>query len=336
MKTHNIDYDSTFVIHLSDTKTYKGHLEYWYDIFKESAIKFTLLAREESIFKNLMVAYPDDSIVYAKTIDDLEQTFTLLCKTKVVFYTMNSVTKNLDMLNIKSIEKLKHIYIGSKHSDILSTINKSYRAYDEIWVSGQAQVDKFKEAIDDTRHLEFKITGKPQLEHLFVLDKEGRNAYLYLSDNEDFLLSVNKFISKIDNQQHFIYSKNNKLPELVRVVRNRNKNLIELKNFEDIYWISDKIKYIISDINYIDRILLAFDVPLFVYVSKNTSIDLLELDIPKECLYFFTKSEDFKDLFGEVENSDVQKEDRMLFTEYFLGKKNTLNKIFYKELTKNV
>jgi len=215
MKTHNIDYDSTFVIHLSDTKTYKGHLEYWYDIFKESAIKFTLLAREESIFKNLMVAYPDDSIVYAKTIDDLEQAFTLLCKTKVVFYTMNSVTKNLDMLNIKSIEKLKHIYIGSKHSDVLSKINKSYRAYDEIWVSGQAQIDAFKESINELGGLIFKIIGRPQNINFFLsVSKDSQKDILCIPSSQKSIFSFSHILDLLmldSDDKYIIETKDNML-----------------------------------------------------------------------------------------------------------------------------
>jgi len=334
MKTHNIDYNTKFVIHLSDTKTYKGHVDYWYDIFKESSINFTLLAREESIFKNLIELYPDDSIIYAKRINDLEQAFTILCKIKVVFYTMNSVTKNLDMLNIMSIEKLKHIYIGSKHSDTLSKINKSYRAYDEIWVSGQAQVDKFKKAIGDTRHLEFKIIGKPQLENLFSSDKEQSNAYLYLSDKENFLFNVNKFISKISNQQHYIFSKNKRVSELVRTVTNQDKNLMEFKSIQDIYWISDRIKYIICNIDYVDHWLLAFNNPIFVYISGETNVNSLNLNIPNECLYFFSDIEELGKIIEKVNNDDMLKEKRDYFTEYLLGKTESIEKKFERETTK--
>jgi len=334
MKTNSVDYDTKFVLHLSDTKTYKGHVEYWYDIFKESSMNFTLLAREESIFKNLMELYPDDSIIYAKTIGDLEQAFTILYKTKVIFYTINSVTKNLDMLNITSVEKIKHIYIGSKHSDILSKINKSYRTYDEIWVSGQAQINKYKEVIGDTRHLKFKIIGKSQLEYLFSSDKEQSNAYLYLSDKEDFLLNINKFISVIDNQQHYILSKNKKVSDLIRRIRSQNKSLIELKSFKDIHWVLDQIKYIICDINYIDRWLLAFCIPVFVYVPEDINIDLLELDIPKESLYFFSDAKELEVIIQKVNNHDTLKEKREYFTEYLLGKKEVIEKSFEREITK--
>jgi len=319
---------TTVMLHSADPKLTLSHVEYWLNPLNNSGVKFSILVRDMESFKKIKSKYPQLQVLYANTPVDVETVVNGQCNLKTILYPTNRA-KNIHLLRF--IE-LTHVFIGAKHSDKLSQINKSYRAYDEIWVSGQAQIDTFKDAIGNTRHLKFKIIGIPQLEHVFVSDKKQSNAYLYLSNNEDFLLSVNKFISEIKNQEHFIFSKNKKLPELKRIIRAKNKSLIELKNFEDIYWISDKIKYIICDINYIDRKLLAFDTPIFVNISKKISIDSLKLDISKECLYFFSDAKALAKILEEISSNDRLYKKRNYFSEYILGKKETIERNLYKEL----
>jgi len=317
---------TTVMLHSADPKLTLNHVEYWLNPLINSGVKFSILVRDMNSLKKIKSKYPHIQLLYAKSPVDVETVVNAQSNLKTVLYPSN-MAKNIHLLRFID---LFHVFIGTKNSDKLSKINKSYRAYDEIWVSGQAQIDKFKEAIGDTRHLEFKIIGKPQLEHLFISDKEQSNAYLYLSDKEDFLLNLNKFISEIDNQQQYIVSKHKKLSELLRIVRTQNKNIIELKNLEDIYWLSDKIKYIICDINYIDRWLLAFDIPIFVYVSEDTNIDLLAFDIPKECLYFFSDAKALIRIMGEVHSNDILSEKRHSFLESLLGKQATIENSFLK------
>ena len=322
---------TTVMLHSADPKLTFNHVEYWLNPLNSSGVKFSILVRDMDSFKKIKSKYPHLQLLYANTPVDVETVVNAQPNLKIVLYPSN-MAKNIHLLRF--IE-LTHVFIGTKHSDRLSKINKSYRAYDEIWVSGQAQIDKFKESIDDTRHLEFKIIGKPQLIHLFMSDKKESNAYLFLSDTEDFLLNLNTSFSKIDNQQHYIFSKNKKVSDLIRRVTSQNKGLIELKNFEDIYWLSDQIKYIICDIDYVDRWLLAFDIPIFVYTKNDINIEVLELDISNECLYFFSDKKDVNKIMGSVKEKDILREKRVFMLEYFLGREATLSNIFLREL-KNI
>jgi len=67
-------------------------------------------------------------------------------------------------------------------------------------------------------------------------------------------------------------------------------------------------------------------------LPKETTIDSLELDIPKECLYFFYNAYELENIIKKVNNKDTLKEKRDYFTEYLLGKKATMLNIFLRKL----
>jgi len=322
--------DQTVVmLHSADPKLTLNHVEYWLNPLINSDVKFSILVRDTNSFKKIKSKYPHIQLLYANTPVDVETTVNAQPNLKIVLYPSN-MAKNIHLLRF--IE-LTHVFIGTKHSDRLSKINKSYRAYDEIWISGQAQIDKFKEAIGDTRHLEFKIIGKPQLLDIFLDTKSKINdACLYLSDDDDFILELGQYILNTKDLKHIFYSKNKFLDNLSKATEMEGVSLISLKAYNDIFLFVKNLKYIVVDIKSIDRYLLAFDVPIFVYLPKEIIIDSLELDIPKECLYFFSDNESLQIMLEKLSDNDALQEQRTYASQYFLGKNETLEGNFYKEI----
>jgi len=320
---------TTVMLHSADPKLTLNHVEYWLNPLINSGVKFSILVRDMDSFKKIKSKYPYLQLLYAKSPVDVETVVVAQPNLKIVLYPTNRA-KNIHLLRF--IE-LTHIFIGTKHSDKLSKINKSYRAYDEIWVSGQAQIDKFKEAIGDTRHLEFKIIGKPQLLDIFLDTKSKINdACLYLSDDDDFILELGQYILNTKGLKHIFYSKNKLLNNLSKTVGMKDGNLISLEAYNDIFLFVKKIKYMIVDIKSIERYLLAFNVPIFIYLPKEITIDSLELDIPKECLYFFSDNESLRIILEKLSDNDALQEQRTYASQYFLGKNETLERNFYKEI----
>jgi len=318
------------MLHSADPKLTLNHIEYWLNPLINSGVKFSILVRDTNSLKTIESKYPHLQVLYAKSPVDVETVVVAQPNLKIVLYPTNRA-KNIHLLRF--IE-LTHIFIGTKHSDKLSKINKSYRAYDEIWVSGQAQVDKFKEAIVDMRHLEFKIIGKPQLLDIFLDTKNKINdACLYLSNNNDFILELGQYILNTKGLQHIFYSKNKLLNNLSKIVGMKDGNLISLEAYNDIFLFVKKIKYMIVDIKSIERYLLAFNVPIFIYLPKEITIDSLELDIPKESIYTFSNFQELDDILKKLKIKDNKATNREAAIQYLLGREETLNNSFVKYLT---
>ncbi|EHP0637595.1 CDP-glycerol glycerophosphotransferase family protein, partial [Escherichia coli] len=67
-------------------------------------------------------------------------------------------------------------------SDKAASAHKFFRVYDEIWVAGQAHIDRFKNANLEIRHLHFVKVGRPNLKKIiqdamkeFSCENESKN-----------------------------------------------------------------------------------------------------------------------------------------------------------------
>jgi len=110
-------------------------------------------------------------------------------------------------------------------------------------------------------------------------------------------------------------------------------SLISLKAYNDIFLFVKNLKYIVVDIKSIDRYLLAFDVPIFIYLPKEITIDSLELDIPKKCIYIFSNFQELDDILKKLKIKDNKETNREAAIQYLLGREETLNNSFVKYLT---
>ena len=316
------------MIHSADAKLTVGHIKYWIEPFVESKTYFSILTRDIGSYKKLIELFPKYSILYAKTPIDIESVITAQKDLESIFYTSN-MARNIHLLRFNH---LKHIFIGSENSDQLSKINKSYRAYDEMYVSGQGQIDKIMDSIKNIGHLKFPIIGKPQLKNIFLktLDNEPSKTVLYLPSNNKsgsltllgvMLLELNDYISyiKLDNSRYAKDINQFSIDNSLDVTIFKDKELLP-----NILIQSD---FIIVDIQNIKVSLLAYNIPIIVYVSEENREDVV-MDIPHECLYLFSNKKEFYSIIKSLEKEDALKEKRELMTEYLLGKKETLENVF--------
>ena len=321
-----------FMIHSADTKRTEGHIKYWIEAFVESGVYFSILTRDIESYKKLIELFPKYSILYAKTPIDVESVITAQKDLEYIFYTSN-MAKNIHLLRFNH---LKHIFIGSENSDQLSKINKSYRAYDEIWVSSQSQIDKFKEAID-TAHLKFPIIGKPQLKSIFLetLTKKSNKAVLYLpkkSGNLSFLTLLGKILLPLNSYKNFIKIDNSTYIKDIRYFAIDNS--LDVNIFKEKELLSNfaiQSDFIIVDIENIKVFLLAYNIPIIVYIPEEQPIEEITMDIPHECLYKFSNTKELFDIIKKIEEEDILKDERELMAEYLLGKKETLANNFLEK-----
>ena len=323
------------MIHSANEKLTVGHINYWIAIFLESKINFSILTRDINSYKKLIKQFPKYSILYAKNPLDVEEAISRQNKLEKIFYTTN-MAKNIHLLRFNHV---KHIFIGTENSDQLSIVDKSYRAYDEVWVSSQSQIDKFRDTIGNTGHLKFPIVGKPQLKKIFLisLKKRKRDSILFLPDsknvNNSFLPYLGEILLNVINYSVFLHLTNKLYIQYTKqfsLDKSLDISLFQSKElFSDIALRSD---FIVLDINHIKVSLLAYNIPLIVYIPEEEKKDELELDIPLEALYFFSNHKELLEIIDKLEEEDALKEKRDEVTEYLLGKEETLEDRFFTEI----
>ncbi len=326
-----LEHDNIVLLHLVDSKLNKNHLAHWIDVLKDSSINFSCLVRNKKSFKELVVLYPQYQILFASTPLDVEVVVNAQPTLKVVLFPLNA-SNNIHLIRFNH---LKHIFIGTKNSDQLSIINRSYKVYDEIWLSSQFMLDKYNEIFNNT-HLKFKMIGKPQIKNIL-------NKNIQYEDRNKILITISKSANNIKNYLSKILSFSQN--ENISLILEDKKILGDLKNFVQAYSLNTNIvldtslldnlalysKYIITDIDNISVFYLAYNQPLIVFVPESIDKKSLQLDIPKEALYLFSTMDEFIEIIDNIDK-DIKKDQREYYTNYLLGREETLNEVIYEEL----
>jgi hypothetical protein len=329
---------SQFMIHLVDAKLNKNHLTHWISVLEDCGYDFSILVRDEKSFKEISKIYSNHQVLYAQTPVDVETVVTAQPKLEIVFFPLNAA-KNIHLLRFNH---LKHIFIGTKHSDQLSELNKSYRAYDEIWVSGQYMVDKYNETFENLGHLSIKKVGKPQLKDLIQNSFKTHmlDNILYLPSKKDSIDTSSYIMGDI------LLNIKNKIKKSVSLIlenQTLNQDILELKssyslnlsifnNTTMLDTLAINSDIIITDIDRVNVYLLAYNKPIFVYIRDKEDITHLKLDIPADALYFYANSDELISGITNVYDNDILSEKREYYSKYYLGKDEILNDIFCKTL----
>jgi hypothetical protein len=308
------------MLHSADPKLTLSHVEYWLNPLINSGIKFSVLVRDTENFKKLKSKYPYLQILYAKKPVDVETVVTRQPSLKAVLYPANRA-KNIHLLRF--IE-LKHIFLGTKNSDKQNKINKSYRAYDEIWVSGQAMVEKFNEEIDELGGLKFRIIGRPQYMNFFMNEEmSGKDEILFLPSAGKDIFSFGTFIELLlssENERYIIESKDKKfLDDAVKSKGERRQNVMIGEPGSHEF----PMKLVVADIDKVNRFLLLYQAPILVFIPKNIDISSMDLDLPDECFYTFSNAKEYKKTVEEIKNDDFKKSIREYWLENYFSPDKT-------------
>jgi len=322
---------TTVMLHSADPKLTLNHIEYWLNPLINSGVKFSILVRDTNSLKTIESKYPHLQVLYAKSPVDVETVVVAQPNLKIVLYPTNRA-KNIHLLRF--IE-LTHIFIGTKHSDKLSKINKSYRAYDEIWVSGQAQVDKFKESIDKLGGLIFKVIGKPQYINFFLSEREDiKKDILFILSSQKSIFSFSNILDSLllDSSDTYIIETNDKMliPHFQKFRKHNHAKLIRAS----VETITYHPKFIVTDFDKVNRFLLLSQSPILVFVPKSINIDLLEIDLPRECFYLFSNAEDYLEIIKELEYNDSTESNREYWLNNYFSPKETQEFFFKSYLEK--
>ncbi|MED8724279.1 CDP-glycerol glycerophosphotransferase family protein, partial [Escherichia marmotae] len=150
------------LIHTGEGVNCAYQIDMWVDVFMSSGEPFAILTRNIELYQWAIRKYPYLNITYARRPVDVDTVLNNLPWLYAIYYTSN--TGNL--IHTLKHNKFKHIFLGHGDSDKAASAHKFFRVYDEIWVAGQAHIDRFKKANLEIRHLQFIKVGRPNLKKI--------------------------------------------------------------------------------------------------------------------------------------------------------------------------
>jgi hypothetical protein len=347
----------THILHSGENIAGASHLDMWIPIFNEAHISYIVFVRNYELFLYIKEKYPFIVLVYAKNKKEVDFYLNQLCCVKACFYPSNT-GNNLHLLYFNEI---KHIFIGHGDSDKTASAHKYFRVYDENWIAGDAHEDRFKNAGFDFSGLKQIKVGRPSLKSLIELSQsnwqnrfDGKLKLLYLSTWEGVYEEQN-YTSVYIIQE--IFEKIYKDFSLISVklhpwVGKRNNILLNVSNKLEMFFINKKIDYFIAqkdiavtelvqeaniyicDISAVITDVLSTNSPIFVYIPKDKEIKLSKSKMSyADYTYVFSNIDELVEKMTLVLNgNDYLKENRIEAMEYILGKKETLENTFVKQL----
>ncbi|HEY2642158.1 MAG TPA: CDP-glycerol glycerophosphotransferase family protein [Galbitalea sp.] len=183
-------YSPEVVIFMSAPASGTYALNVWIQTAAAFTSKTLIISKEAAHLRNLEPT--DLPIVVAPRARDVE--YLTVSSVKVV---LHPTTAN-KVYEIMRLRGLLQVFIGHGDSDKVSSYNPYSRVFDEIWVSGQAGIDRYTALGDGFREEQFVIVGRPQLAEIATVALDGssethtpRPTVLYAPTWEGFLEQSN-------------------------------------------------------------------------------------------------------------------------------------------------
>lgn len=152
-------FDNYLVLHTGEKQFSVSHIKLWYPYFQQSGVNFLIVTRFIEAYNDINQAFPDATVVFAKTKNDIDTLFENFLSIKACFYPSNTGNNSHLLYQLNS----KHIFIGHGDSDKSASAHKYFRAYDENWTAGQAHIDRFTNAGFSLNGLKQVKVGRPTL-----------------------------------------------------------------------------------------------------------------------------------------------------------------------------
>ncbi len=335
-----------------------SHLNFWMPYF-DCVYDYTIiLVRNLELYHWVMDNYPKFSIVYAKNGTDVDSFFSNLHYCRNVYYSSNTG----NTLHTLKFNELKHIFLGHGDSDKSASAHKYFRAYDEIWVAGQAHIDRFKNAGFPIEQMQFVKVGRPSLRKILEIGEqhwskrmlinflylptwegvyeEGNYSSVEISDQILYLLSSLFPNSNINVKFHPVTgSRDDRFKDIGQFLKsefNQNEKVLDVWDKEvSVDTLISRSNIFICDISAVVSECLAANSPLFVYIPKDKDINILKSDMEyHDYAYTFSSIEELSLLIERVvlNNDDFLQDSRLKAIEYILSRNATVSCVFENEL----
>lgn len=335
-----------------------SHLKFWMEYFNLVAQTTLILLRNHDLYQWAKIQYPEFSIVYAKNVTDIDVLFSKLLYVRVIYYSSNTG----NVLHTLRFNEVKHIFLGHGDSDKSASAHKFFRVYDEVWVAGQAHIDRFKNAGFDVEKMNFVKVGRPSLREIINTSLVGWNkrkehSVLYLptwegvyeeSDYSSVRLSFDifKIVSKVLPQFSLFTkfhpvtgSRDNELISFDEKLKEKLSGFsidLNISSKEiSVDRLIKKSNIYICDISAVVSECLAADAPIFIYIPIDKEIIIAKSNMEyKDYCYVFSTPDELEKLLYEVvvNNNDYLSENRKKAIEYIISPNETISCVFEKLL----
>lgn len=290
----------------------KAHLNMWLPVLiqyqEKQDLPFAVIVRSKSLYKWLDKNYPNVASFFCRRLSDIEE---VVKKHPEIMLCLHPSTTQR-MMHMVSMEKMTHAWIGHGDSDKLSSVRKAMRMCDEVWVAGQAHIDRFNNSDIDFSSLKFRVVGRPQIKTLLhTTIQHNQNKILYLPTWEGAVQAANysslETISRhlpsialensfsIDSKLHPMTGHRSLVLKKIEKELSRvsNKHFKALKKDYDLTAILGNYSAFICDNSAVITECLATQKPIFLYIPKNREIVLAQSKIPYTdyCYTFSTPAE---------------------------------------------
>lgn len=155
-----------FVIHTGASLATGGpmHVKPWLPHLLASGQECLIVARTMDTYEALRDAYPDLAISLVNGTESLDLFFRTFPSVRAVFYVANTPVNN----HFLRYPGITHVSLGHGDSDKSASVSRVFKMYDEVFVAGQAHVDRFAGADFDSSAMKFRIIGRPQVARLLA------------------------------------------------------------------------------------------------------------------------------------------------------------------------
>src|SRR5699024_4073647 len=175
--------EAKFLLHLGDGVDSEFHIDLWLDYVKTVDPSAILAIRSRLLFEHLRQTRPGIDAVYVKAGLEAEWLVNSCEKLRAVLYVSNTGST----IHFLRFNHLRHVWLGHGDSEKAASCHKFFRAYDEVWAAGRAQIDRFANSGMNHDSLRFRIVGRPELRELVGgREESGFENFVYLPTWEGF------------------------------------------------------------------------------------------------------------------------------------------------------
>lgn len=107
----------------------------------------------------------DFKVIYCRTLNDVTETLEQECFKCVIY--VNNANQNFQALITRNVF---HVHVNHGESDKISTVSNQSKAYDYVFIVGDAGYDKYNNNLINKDMSRFIQIGRPQLEHIEKID----------------------------------------------------------------------------------------------------------------------------------------------------------------------
>ncbi|WP_084077449.1 CDP-glycerol glycerophosphotransferase family protein [Demequina sp. NBRC 110057] len=145
-----------FVVYQSGPHGSAYQLAMWLPFLERSGLPFVVVARQEALYTELR-GITDAPVVYAGSLQAVDDV--LAHSGGTVIYVNNAAANT----HAVRLYQLHHVQILHGDSDKASSRNPISAMYDELWVAGQAAIDRYGDHGIVIPQERFRIVGRPQV-----------------------------------------------------------------------------------------------------------------------------------------------------------------------------